>query len=362
MKQRQKKWNEAVVIIIASTIAALVLLVVAGVARGAADSSGGGLLPWLSYYGHTLSGSLADLLYGSILFFCLVIILLVIWSLGKSFLLLIFPKLRGKLGVAAAGDKSDDPRRVFLAAAKRSREMLLIIPAMLYITLLALVMGEANEFSRARLQDLRVIGAEHWLFGNYIFAALGSIHYPHFLIVFIIWSFGSMSVVLIGAGMVIAYLSPQRFRELLVAFCLGLLIMIPMWIALPVLSPQDRFIDNVYNLPMPPSIDVAVKNYHPQGEIADFLANVRKGKANLPALPTSTIPSAHIFWASIVGYYLFRTKKWLGWITLPVLLASSFGTILLAQHYFLDIPAGVAIAAIAIWLAEGIGGSEKKSS
>jgi membrane-associated phospholipid phosphatase len=89
------------------------------------------------------------------------------------------------------------------------------------------------------------------------------------------------------------------------------------------------------------------------------LAQIRTGKENLPALPTSTIPSAHIFWASIVGYYLFRTKKWLGWITLPVLLASSFGTVLLAQHYFLDIPAGMAVAAIAIWLAEGIGREKK---
>ena len=210
-------------------------------------------------------------------------------------------------------------------------------------------MGEANMMAPARLQDNSVIGIEHAIFGNYVFAALGAIHYPHWLIVFIIWSFGNMALLLIVAGIIIAYIAPKNFRELLVAFCVGILAMVPLWIAVPVLSPQDRYIDNVYHLATPPSIAQAVANYHPQSEIEDFLKSVRAGKQGLPALPTSTFPSAHVFWASIAGYYLFRTKKWLGWIALPLLLASTFGTVLLAQHYFLDVPAGMAIGAIAIW-------------
>lgn len=342
------------IVIGASILAALALFLLLGLLGGFTSGDFGA---WLNYYGHAFSGSLLDFLYVAVLFLCILIIMLVIWSLGKSFLLEFFPKLRdrkNKKEMAAKKTYSETPLDVFLAAAKRSLEVVLIIPAILFVTIAALTMGEANEFARARLQDVMVIGWEHALFGNYVFAALGGIRYPHWLITFIIFSFENMALVLVVAGIIAAYLAVERFREMLVAFCIGILLMIPIWLMLPVLSPQDRFINNVYGLPVPPPIAAAVANYHPQSEISDFLQNVRDGKEGLPALPTSTFPSAHVFWAAIAGYYLFRTRRWLGWIALPFLTASTYGTILLAQHYFMDVPAGIAIAAIAIWLAHGI--------
>jgi membrane-associated phospholipid phosphatase len=264
-------------------------------------------------------------------------IILVIISLAQSFI-----------------QQSEDTRKVFISAVKRSREMLLIIPTVLFVAIIAIAMGQANMFARARLQDGVVIGWEHSVFGNYVFAALGNIHYPHWLIAFIISSFQNMSLILIAVGMLAAYRAPHRFRELLVAFCIGILLMVPLWLMLPVLSPQDRYINDVYQLPTPTQITSAVASYHPQPELSEFLAGVRVEKTGLPAMPTSTIPSAHIFWAVLTGYYLFRLKKWLGWITLPVLLASSYGTILLAQHYFMDVPAGIIIGIIAIYLAHEV--------
>ena len=83
------------------------------------------------------------------------------------------------------------------------------------------------------------------------------------------------------------------------------------------------------------------------------------GKSGLPALPTSTIPSAHIFWATIAGYYLFRAKKWLGWIALPFLLASTAGTVILAQHYSIDILIGAFLAAFAVWVAASVTSREE---
>ncbi|HVO28791.1 MAG TPA: phosphatase PAP2 family protein [Candidatus Paceibacterota bacterium] len=340
MERPPKKNRTAEAVVAAGILVALGLLIAVGVASG---SAGANLGAWADYYGRTFAGSFTGFVYVTIVYLCLVAMMLVIWSLGKSFLMVMFPALRK--------GRKDDPLATLLAVVRRSREVWLIIPAILFIIVMALAMGEANEFARARLADAAVIGIEHAIFGNYVFAALGAVRYPHWLIEFIIGSFENMSVILIGAGMVLAYLAPRRFRELIVAFCLGLLIMFPIWLAVPVLSPQDRYIDNVYGLPDPPRIAIAVADYHPQPEIADFLAGVRAQKAGLPALPTSTMPSAHIFWAALAGYYLFRAKKWLGWVALPFLAASSFGTVLLAQHYFADIPAGLAVAALAIWLA-----------
>jgi len=373
------------IILLASIVAALVLFFAFGVAVGSAGGfTGGSMMAWAHYYGNLLGGSFVGFIYWTILFVCLVAIMLVIWSLGGAFLEIIFPKwgIWRRGGDTKSDTKNDgskpgrrkkmDPRDFFLAAARRSREMLLVIPAILFITIVALAMGEANAFAVARLQDAMVIGWEHALFGVYVFAALGggAIHYPHWLITFIIFSFENMALILIGAGIVLSFVAREQFRKLLVAFCIGILAMVPIWLAVPVLSPQDRYIDNIYQLPISPpasaSLAAAVADYHPQPEIAAFLQTIRTGKAGLPALPTSTFPSAHVFWAALAGWYLFQAdanarkqgrktwRRWLGWVALPFLLASTFGTVLLAQHYFMDVPVALVIAAGAIWLASSV--------
>jgi membrane-associated phospholipid phosphatase len=350
-----KKQQTVEIIILASVIAALAIFFLLGIAGGFA---GNGLAAWVNYYAHDMAGSLAAFFYYAILLVCLLAIVLVIWTLGGGFLAIAFPKKFGDARIGA-GEKNHgkSPRETFLAVADRSREVLLVIPAILFITIVALAMGEANEFAPARLKDAVVIGWEHALFGNYVFAALGNLHYPSWLLSFIIFSFDNMALGLIIIGIILAYIARARFRELLVAFCIGILVMVPLWLTVPVLSPQDRFINNMYKLPDSPPVAAAVANYHPQPQLAAFLQSVRTDKAGLPVLPTSTFPSAHVFWATLAGYYLFRAGRqwrWLAWIVLPFLVASTFGTILLAQHYFIDVPAGLAVAALAIWLAHGI--------
>jgi hypothetical protein len=339
--ERLKLTRRTEIILLASLVAALALFFTLGFAGGfAGAAASNNLAAWISYYGATFAGSLASFFYGAVLFLCGAAVALVIWTLAKSFLI-----------------RAADPRRVFVAALRHSRDVWLIIPAILFVTVVALAMGEANEFARAHLIDGMVIGWEHALFGVYVFAALGAIHYPHWLIEFIIFSFSNMGLTLVGAGILLAYLAPRRFHELIVAFCIGILLMVPIWLLVPVLSPQDRYIDNVYQFATStesPSLAAAVANYHPQPEIENFLQSVRAEKTNLPALPTSTMPSAHVFWAVLAGYYLFRlrrSQRWIAWVALPFLAASTFGTVLLAQHYFMDVPVAIVIAAAAIWLA-----------
>jgi hypothetical protein len=358
-----KKRRKAEIVIGASIVAVVIIFLVLGFGGASAASSGlavsaragsgitaqlaAGAAIWAAYYGNALAGSLKGFLYGAIILISMIAIMLVIWSLGGGFLAMAMPERFSAFGT---GGKAD-PRRLFVRAVRHSRDVLLVIPAILFIALAGIAMGQANAFARDRLADVAVIGWEHAMFGTYVFAALGAVHYPHWLIAFIIWSFDNMAFFLIGIAVLISYIAVNRFRELLVAFCIGILAMIPIWLLVPALSPQDRFINNVYRLPVPPGIAAAVASYHPQPEIANFLQSIRNDKAGLPALPTSTMPSAHIFWASLAGYYLFRARRWLGWIALPILIASSFGTVLLAQHYFIDVPLGMIIAALAIWLA-----------
>src|SRR3989344_6107162 len=93
--------------------------------------------------------------------------------------------------------------------------------------------------------------------------------------------------------------------------------------------------------------------YQPQAESRKFLEKIRESKNRLGKnLPTTTFPSAHIEWALLFTYYGFRSDKRLLFAILPLAILSSFGTVFFAQHYFVDIPAGVVIGAIAITIAK----------
>ena len=234
------------------------------------------------------------------------------------------------------------------------RALIAVAPAIIFVIIMSFMLDGLNAADRTRLIDASILGWEKALIGGYGFIILGSIHYPAWLARFIIWSFEGMSGILLVAAFVLAYTQEKLFRELVAAFCLCMVLMIPLWFIFPALSPHDRFVDNVYRLPETTDIAAAVANYHPEAQIADFLTSVRKEKSGLPDLPTSTFPSAHAAWALLAGYFLFRARKWLGWIALPFLVASTAGTVVLAQHYVLDPVIGIVIAAFSIFIVSVI--------
>ena len=130
--------------------------------------------------------------------------------------------------------------------------------------------------------------------------------------------------------------------------------MLPIWILFPALSPHDRYIDNIYMLPVSEEVSHQLANYNPPPEIVDFLADMRKGKEGLRWLPTTTLPSAHVAWAVLAIYYAYKADRRLLVIAAPLVIFSSLGTAMLAQHYLVDIPAGMATAIAAIYITEAI--------
>jgi len=116
------------------------------------------------------------------------------------------------------------------------------------------------------------------------------------------------------------------------------------------MSPHDRFIHNVYDLSIPTSVEPYLESYVPHQEIATFLDGMRERKKDLSVMPTSTFPSAHVAWGAFLVYYAYRVQRWLVVLALPFAIFSSIGTFLLAQHYFVDLPAGILVAVVAIYI------------
>ena len=306
---------------------------------------------FLSYYGRTFGTALLASLEQFALLLFLFLVALAVPSFIKRFI----SSVRG--GGSGPSSVMESPMVGIKRAAKKIGSMLLdLLPVALFMIFSSFVFSEANALNRGRLQDLGILNLEHGILGSYLFVSFGAVHIPSAIIGFIITCFLGVAGIVIIPALFVGYATPRVLRELIVAFCIGMLILIPIWLLVPAMSPQDRFIDNVYSLPVPPEIAAAVATYHPQEEIAQFLKDVRVGKSQLPDMPTSTIPSAHMFWLGVACYYFFRSKKWLGWVTLPFLTASAMGTIFLAQHYFLDIIASIGVIALAVFLEKKITG------
>ena len=259
---------------------------------------------------------------------------------------------RGKGGRLSFMGRGTLKNVLYNSGRKIGEAFCVVVPAFFLIFLTSFVLDGINAVDRFRLTDISFLNIDHALLGGYAFMVFGSVPYPTFFIQFIIFSFENLVGGLILAAFLLAYINMHVLREMIAAFCFCVLLMVPFWVAFPALSPQDRFVDNVYHLSIPSQIAAAISTYHPNEQIAAFLAGVRVNKNSLADMPTSTMPSAHAAWAVIIGYYLFRGKKWLGWVALPFLLASTAGTVILAQHYFLDIWAGILVAAFAIGAVE----------
>ena len=216
------------------------------------------------------------------------------------------------------------------------------------------VLGQLNLFNAARLQDEALAQWDFFLTHTFPALSFASVHYPGWFVKAVDVSFLYLPSVLAVFGAYLFQARQKLFREAAGAFFLSAVLMFALWIVFPVMSPHDRFIDNVRRLPIPASVQSYVDAYHPQEEIVSFLQRMREDKQGLSIFPTSTFPSAHVAWAVFLVYYSWRVRRWLILVSLPFAILSSLGTVLFAQHYFVDIPAGIGVAFLSIAVARHV--------
>lgn len=309
----------------------------------------------LAYYFSVSSKSFSYILAGAAYFAVVFLALLVGVSIVKNFVNLARgsktpPTMVGSKTLKGAVKNTWDKVGPAVAA---------MAPSIFFITIMSFALDSLNSINKTKLMDVALVNGERSILGTYGFMVFAGAHYPILFAKFIILSFENMSGMLLAGALVIAYINVRVLRELSAAFCFGMLLMVPIWFLFPALSPQDRFLTNAYHLPIAAPIAAIEANFHPVAPIADFLTTVEVGKSTLVDRPTSTLPSAHAAWAVFTGYYLFMAqgdkpwkRRWIGWIVLPFLIASTLGTVILAQHYLFDPIIGTAIAAGAIYVVD----------
>jgi membrane-associated phospholipid phosphatase len=129
-----------------------------------------------------------------------------------------------------------------------------------------------------------------------------------------------------------------RFREmmsgLMVVSFLGLL----GYLLVPAIGPIYTF-RNQYTVPLRQSVWV----FNREVDFMDF-ARIRR----------DVFPSMHVAISFVVWLYAYRNSKKLFWILSPLILSLWFSTVYLRYHYLIDVLAGLILAPLSYWLANGL--------
>lgn len=258
-----------------------------------------------------------------------------------------------------SGNDGDEERRFSRALRrqgetwlKRSYEALrMTFPIILNLFLLSYVVGYVNAFNQHRLIDPRLAAADYRLTGMYPFLTLEMIRFPRWLTGAVELSFVNLPFLLVIAALFSFFRDRKIFSRFVVAFFVSFAIMTPVWLLVPAMSPQDRFIDNVYHLKDPPRIAAELKDFKPVPQVESFLKGMRKSKEGLELMPTTTFPSSHAAWATLAAVYLVELSPAGALVLGPFLLLSTLGTFYLAQHYFVDTIAGILIGFLSSFIA-----------
>ncbi|MCL5267000.1 MAG: phosphatase PAP2 family protein [Bacteroidetes bacterium] len=235
---------------------------------------------------------------------------------------------------------------------RKAYEMLrMVFPIFLNLFLLSYIVGYVNSANQHRWIDSKLAAADFWLTGTYPFLTLETIKFPVWLIEAVELSFLNLPFLLVIAALYVFFKNKRSFSKYVMAFFLSFAIMTPIWLLVPAMSPQDRFIDDVYQLRDPHGISSALQEYPPVPQVKRFLTHMRQSKKGLEMMPTTTFPSSHAAWATLAAICLLEASPVAAAVLGPFLLLSTLGTFYLAQHYFVDTLAGVTIGVISTLLA-----------
>lgn len=141
------------------------------------------------------------------------------------------------------------------------------------------------------------------------------------------------------------------FLRLIFSFLLVTFISLPVWYFFPVYAPMDMYLDNVTGANFSLDMQKTLHDYKPSPPLLDFIESMRQRRIG-NSLGVTTFPSMHIGWSVIMVFFCFQLYRPLFYVMLPVSLFNALGTIFTLQHYAVDIPAGIIVAFVSIFIAQ----------
>lgn len=193
---------------------------------------------------------------------------------------------------------------------------------------------------------------DHQLFGVYPPLWLQNFARYPFLDTLLIWSYKSLSLALTSTLFFLAVGHTILFRRFILALFFALFVSLPFWCALPAISPDEMYRQNILASAAPTDIQTHLYQFSLSStNLIQYLSTIR-GTLNNPALyhsyAVSSFPSIHASWGIIIAYFCLRLWHPFGLILIPWSLLNLLGTVYTTQHYAVDTLLGIVIAVVAI--------------
>lgn len=158
----------------------------------------------------------------------------------------------------------------------------------------------------------------------------------------------------------IAFFSVVETYRYLAAISVAMFIAIPVWLVFPALAPlQLATTDSlgsevVYQNTTAVRVLFADRSQTVWGESTDTWVQFWEEEVYEAGygLAVSSNPSMHMAWALLILMFARRISRWLALVAGVLVLLEGVATIVFLQHYLIDIPCGLLVGAVSVWLVD----------
>jgi hypothetical protein len=220
-------------------------------------------------------------------------------------------------------------------------------------SILTVLFHSFSHQAMGRASDL-LMHMDKFIFGMYPPFFLNTLHIPGAISWFIVAVYMYIPF-LFGILLTFLFCTHTRFfRSCFLALGMATVLSLPFWIIFPGIAPNEIYRHNTLDRSalLPDGKDMRDMVLAPH--VSETLAKIeamwidKSGKS----FSVTTFPSMHVIWATFFLFYLYRMHRYSLFATLPLYVANAIGTMLLLEHYAVDVLLGIPIAFLAIYIAE----------
>ena len=167
-------------------------------------------------------------------------------------------------------------------------------------------------------------------------------------------------------GFCLLFTDPTLFRKFLLMLALSMIICFPIWIAFPAVTPNEMYRHNMFNESWSPALGDTVHNTQFAPFVEDKINYIEKiwidpnPDASKRSIAVTTMPSMHVIWGMQVALFAYYISKRLRYLAVGYFILNTLGTLLLLQHYAIDLFVGFVVGAVAFSLSVLLIREEKK--
>ncbi len=206
---------------------------------------------------------------------------------------------------------------------------------------------EIAEASRDMMQ------VDHTLFGGYPVYSLQFLGHIPLLTPLIVYAYLCTPFFLGIIFLMLLFFRVRLFRQFFLTTAISFFLCFPLWYLFPALTPNEMYRHNLFSLIIPDDVRSEALAHPPGPLVETMMTNIETIwiDPDGTSIAVTTMPSMHVIWGMEVALfgYLFRRRYRIFFSLYCVL--NMLGTMLLMQHYAIDVIVGVLVGLVSLSIA-----------